>query len=98
MFLGIILNMSVPCGRQAKDIELLNCIKRYKALLSPLKAYYYEDAMESQKDFIAGLMRSFHIETRSITGQSLNGNILKQLIKKTCKKFKPDFDHVVYYD
>ena len=78
--------MSIPCGRQAKDMELLNCLKRYKALLKPLKSYYYEDAMITQKNFIADLMSSFQIETRSITGQSLNGNILHQMIRKTCKK------------
>ena len=79
----------IPCGRQVKDVELLNCLQKYKKLCAPLKPFTYREAFETQRDFIVGLNQQFMIDTQRIAGTALNPSVLKQIIKKTCKKNTP---------
>lgn len=80
------MSFNVPCGRQQKDILLLNLMKKYKNYLHFLKNYTYKYAVTHYKNEIGDVINTFQIETAHMFGKPLPVKFIHQLIKKTCKK------------
>lgn len=76
---------NTPCGRQQKEIVLVNVLKGYKKACRVFKTKYFDEVIANSST-MAPLIKRFERDTAAVLGSPLDTTVLFNIIYSMCKK------------